>query len=63
MDAKRFPPLKSPPGLAVPKPDPNMAIPKVANGPVGHYKQAPPGTNSDNPAARCLTTPPLMSTP
>ncbi|MDA3921143.1 MAG: hypothetical protein PF501_10745 [Salinisphaera sp.] len=62
MQAKQFPPLKSPPGLQVPKPDADNQIPSVANGPVGAYAQAPKGTDSNNEYNRCLTTPPPIAT-
>ena len=61
MDAKTFPPLKSPAGLDVPAPDPNLQIPDVASGPVGTYDEAPTGIDPEDPAARCLTTPPAMT--
>lgn len=61
MDAKAFPPLRSPAGLDVPAPDPSMQVPDVASGPVGAYAQAPNGTDAEDPAARCLVTPPPMA--
>lgn len=57
-NATAFPPLKAPPGLSAPKPDPDMQIPQVSSGPVRTYPAAPPGTDSTNPRSRCLTTPP-----
>lgn len=61
MDAKSFPPLKNPAGLNVPGQDPTMQVPNVASGPVGTYDDAPAGVDSDDPAARCLVTPPPMA--
>lgn len=60
VDAKSFPMLKSPPGLQAPKPDSDMKIPDITNGPVTTYDTAPKGVDSDNPMARCLTTPPPL---
>lgn len=60
MDAKTFPPLKSPAGLSVPEPDASMQIPSVASGPVGAFDELPENADPDNPAARCLITPPAM---
>lgn len=59
--AKAFPKLKSPAGLQIPKPDPDMEIPSVSNGPVAAYSAPPQGTDADNSQARCLTTPPPLS--
>ena len=61
MDAKSFPPLESPPGLDVPEPDSAMQIPEVERGPVGKYDEAPAHSVSSDPRARCLTSPPAMS--
>ncbi|MES1926930.1 hypothetical protein [Salinisphaera sp. T31B1] len=61
MNAKSFPPLKSPAGLDVPPSDPNMQIPDVASGPVGTYDDVPTGVDPKDPAARCLSTPPPMA--
>jgi len=60
MDAKAFPPLESPPGLNVPAPDPELQIPDVASGPVGHYDEVPANADAEDPAARCLVAPPPM---
>lgn len=60
-DAEQFPALKSPPGLQVPKPDPDNEIPSVADGPVGSYAQAPNSTETDNEYSRCLTAPPPVA--
>lgn len=60
MQAKTFPPLKSPAGLAVPEADDSMAIPEVASGPVGTFDSAPEDRDPEDPAARCLITPPAM---
>ncbi|WP_353180690.1 MULTISPECIES: hypothetical protein [unclassified Salinisphaera] len=61
MNAQSFPPLKSPAGLDVPQPDPSMRIPDVATGPVGHFDDVPAGRDAEDPAARCLVTPPAMN--
>ncbi|MGN8160244.1 hypothetical protein ACS8YF_16400 [Salinisphaera sp. SWV1] len=61
-NAKVFPKLKSPAGLKIPKPDPDMKIPSVPNGPVAAYSTAPQGTDASNPQSRCLTTPPPLGT-
>ncbi len=58
-NAQQFPPLESPPGLDVPEPDPSMAIPDVADGPVGAYDE-PANANAENTAVRCLVSPPPM---
>ena len=60
MQAKTFPPLKSPAGLDVPEPDASMQIPEIASGPVGAFDSAPENRNPEDPAARCLITPPAM---
>lgn len=59
--AQQFPELKSPPGLEVPAPDPDMAIPSVSNGPIAAYATAPEGTDPKLEGSRCLTTPPPLS--
>lgn len=59
MYAEQFPPLKSPPGLDVPRPDPSMDIPDVQDGPIGSYENPPRGTKGDD-FAYCLVSPPLM---
>ncbi len=59
MNAQQFPPLESPPGLDVPEPDPSMAIPDVAGGPVGAY-EAPADADAENTVVRCLVSPPPM---
>ncbi|HET7315086.1 hypothetical protein [Salinisphaera sp.] len=61
-DAKALPKLKAPAGLSIPKPDPDMRIPDVPNGPVAAYRTAPQGTDSENPLSRCLITPPPINT-
>lgn len=61
VHAETFPMLQDPPGLKVPKPDPNMQIPAVSGGPVVAYKTAPQGVDPSSPIARCLTTPPSLS--
>lgn len=61
MDARAFPPLKSPAGLEAPEPDPSMRIPEVASGPVGTFDEVPADRNPEDPAARCLVTPPAMA--
>ncbi|MGB7755403.1 MAG: hypothetical protein WBL23_05015 [Salinisphaera sp.] len=60
QNASVFPKLKSPAGLQIPKPDPDMQIPDVSNGPIAAYSTAPQGTEADNPQSRCLTTPPPL---
>ena len=60
MQAKTFPPLKSPAGLDVPEPDASMQIPEIASGPVGAFDSAPENRDPEDPAARCLITPPAM---
>lgn len=60
MQAKTFPPLKSPAGLGVPESDTSMAIPDVASGPVGSFDSVPSDRDEQDPAARCLITPPAM---
>lgn len=60
MQAKAFPPLKSPAGLNVPKPDASMQIPSVVSGPIGSFDSLPDNRDPENPAARCLVTPPAM---
>lgn len=59
-DASAFPKLNNPAGLEIPKPDSDMQIPNVSDGPVAAYSAAPQGTDSDNPQSRCLTTPPPL---
>ena len=61
MSAQSFPPLTSPPGLNAPRPDPSMRIPDVAAGPVGYFDEVPADRDAEDPAARCLSTPPAMS--
>ena len=61
MNAKAFPPLKSPAGLDVPEPDPSMRVPEVASGPVGAFDDVPADRDAEDPAARCLVTPPAMA--
>jgi len=61
MNAKSFPSLTSPAGLDVPGSDPNMQIPQVAAGAVGTYDDVPVGGDAEDPAARCLVTPPPMA--
>ena len=61
MNAKAFPPLKSPAGLDVPEPDPSMRVPEVASGPVGTFDDVPADRDAEDPAARCLVTPPAMA--
>lgn len=57
-DARLLPPLTAPPGLDVPEPDPNLAIPEVSGGgPVGAY---PPGEGFGKQHLRCLDAPPPM---
>jgi len=60
-DAQQFPGLKSPPGLDVPAPDPDMQIPNVSDGPIAAYATAPAGTDPEIENSRCLTTPPPIS--
>lgn len=59
MQAQQLPPLSNPPGLDVPRPDADMAIPDVARGPVGQYDN-PPGA-ATSAFAHCLVAPPPMS--
>ena len=61
MQAKSFPPLQSPAGLEVPEPDPSMRIPEIASGPVGTFEETPADRDAEDPAARCLVTPPAMA--
>jgi uncharacterized lipoprotein len=61
MSAQSFPPLKSPAGLDAPQPDPSMRIPDVAAGPVGYFDEIPADRDAEDPAARCLVTPPAMT--
>ena len=58
MHAEQYPPLKNPPGLNVPQPNPDMAIPNVADGPVGRYDKQ---DDSDNDFGDCLIAPPAMA--
>ncbi|GEM_PF-6885996 len=60
MKAKSYPKIKIPPGLKQVASNDAMTIPKVPKGPIGQYKKAPANTAPDNPAARCLTTPPPL---
>ncbi len=61
MKAKSYPKLTIPPGLDKVSADDAMNIPKVPDdGPIGQYEQAPANTAPDDPAARCLTTPPPL---
>lgn len=55
--AEEFPPLQSPPGLSVPEPDPNVAIPEVKDGPVA-YTDDPKAKNRYG--VRCLDVPPRL---
>lgn len=55
--AEEFPPLKAPPGLTVPPPDPNIAIPEVRDGPVA-YTEDPDANNRFG--VRCLDVPPRL---
>lgn len=61
QDAKAFPPLKNPAGLQVPSSESALEIPDVSGGPIGQYDATPEGMDSDNHKAKCLTTPPPMS--
>lgn len=57
--AEEFPPLKAPPGLETPEPDPNYEVPEVENGPVGaHPEDAGVGEGE----LRCLEMPPRLET-
>src|SRR5699024_12775976 len=60
MYAEQYPALENPPGLDVPAPDPAMAVPDVADGPVHRYGN-PPRPTTGNPFAYCLISPPPMS--
>ena len=55
--AEEFPPLQAPPGLTVPPPDPNVAIPEVRDGPVA-YVDDPDAKNRQK--VRCLDVPPRL---
>jgi len=55
--AKEFPPLEAPPGLTVPSPDPNIAIPEVRDGPIA-YTDDP--NAKDGYGIRCLDVPPRL---
>src|SRR5699024_7602005 len=57
MYAEEFPPLKSPPGLEVPAPDPSMRIRDVAGGPV-HYYRKPSEEPGEYNFSDCLVSPP-----
>lgn len=57
QSAKEFPPLQAPPGLTVPDPDPNIAIPQVGDGPVA-YVEDPDAKNRFG--VRCLDVPPRL---
>lgn len=59
MYAEQYPALENPPGLDVPAPDPAMAVPDVADGPVGRYSN-PPRPTTGTPFAYCLISPPPM---
>ena len=61
MSAQSFPPLTSPPGLDAPRPDPSMRVPDVSDGPVGYFDEVPADRDAEDPAARCLVTPPAMT--
>lgn len=57
MYAEEFPALQSPPGLDVPKPDADMRIPDVADGPVRYYKK-PSADPREYDFSNCLVAPP-----
>lgn len=60
MHAEQYAPLKNPPGLDVPPPNPDMAIPNVTDGPVGRYdKQGDDDAEDD--FGDCLIAPPAMA--
>lgn len=58
MHARQLPPLSNPAGLDVPRPNPDMAIPDVQDGPVGRYRR--PHGPADSAFSSCLVTPPPM---
>lgn len=59
--AKEFPPLRVPAGMQAPEPDPNLAIPEVAeNGPVGAFPPAEGEEEAVEDTRRCLVSPPRM---
>jgi len=62
MHAEVSPPLQQLPGLDVPKPNPDMAIPNVPDGPIGWYGD-PPVAQLDSAFGDCLYAPPPMPTP
>lgn len=59
--AQEFPPLQAPPGLEVPPPDPNFAIPRVdSDGPL-YAEEVPDPDDPGETKLRCLDMPPRMN--
>lgn len=58
--AEAYPDLTIPPGLEPVASNDAMTIPEVPDGPIKVYDAPPANTESQDPAAVCLTTPPPL---